>query len=52
MNVGSGRGTVDKIVADSFFAVGEPGVTPTLAFDLDPNVYLTGPAMGYTRHWR
>ena len=38
-NVGSGKGTVDRqIVADSFFAVGEPGVTPTLA-SMDPNVY-------------
>ena len=39
MSVGSGKGTVHRqIVADSFFAVGEPGVTPTLA-SMDPNVY-------------
>ena len=38
-NVGSGKGTVDRqIVGDSFFAVGEPGVTATLA-TMDPNVY-------------
>jgi hypothetical protein len=38
-NVGTGKGTVDRqIVGDSFFAVGEPGVTPTLA-TMDPNVY-------------
>jgi len=38
-NVGKGKGTADRqIVADAFFAVGEPGVTPRFA-SMDSEVY-------------
>ena len=37
--VGKGKGAADRqIVADAFFAVGEPGVVPTLA-TMDPGIY-------------